>query len=627
MFNIFSKSGERQVPDTFIRELLAAAPKLRRSPVILLLPILMSFVAVLFDGTALALLGPLLQRVMRKAASQPQVDTEGGLSETVLEYIGLGQDASIHSIVLAVLLLSILAIPLKKASELLVKLLNADVAGELHTVLMKRVLGFGKLYFQTTDLAAIQELRSLAQGFATNLIRLTHRLFESTAYLVFYLVIMCSISWALTLFFAVAGLLMTLGTSYFRKKVGRLTAERVEYSKKVRNTDRSCFQSIDIVKGYGIEAKMLEKVAGRVKDQVRHDKRLFGLSTTVSIVHDIAGLCIVFAAVCAYVYFDDSLAPGTAANAAVFLIVARRLFDPIAAFHKCLIDTATLETGFRALKQIFSETGKHVPPSGDTTIPDDNISLSVSNLSFTYPDGNKALQDISFEIAPGSTTAIVGKSGAGKSTLIKLLLKSFSTSADCIIVEGAGTLNEVNQRQWCKRIGYIPQSTSLFTGTLRENLVVALNEIPDDEVLIATLKNVDLSKLLGRLEHGLDTLIGDGGNSLSRGEKQRVSVARMMLQDPDLVLIDEATSSLDPYTERVLVKALNDFCLGRTTVVVAHRLGTVQSADQIIVLDEGRIVEKGTFHSLIDERGLFHKFWKINSETELLSTGELPQNC
>ena len=372
---------------------------------------------------------------------------------------------------------------------------------------------------------------------------------------------------------------------------------------------------------------MLEKVQSRVQDQVKHEKRLLGLSTTVSIFHDIAGLCIVFSAVCAYVYFDKSLAPGTAANAAVFLIVARRLFDPIATFHRCLIDTATLETGFKALKRIFSEEGKHIPPSGNKNVPDVSIALQVNNLSFTYPGGNRALQEVSFEIAPGSTTAIVGKSGAGKSTLIKLLLKSFSTSLDSILVEGCGALNEVNQRQWCKRIGYIPQSTSLFTGTLRENLIVALHEVPDDEFLIATLKSVDLSKLLGRLEHGLDTLIGDGGNSLSRGEKQRVSVARMILQDPDLVLIDEATSSLDPYTERVLVKALNDFCRGRTTVVVAHRLGTVQTADQIIVLEEGRIAEKGTFRSLLDAQGLFYKFWKINSETELLATSALPNSA
>ena len=251
MFKVLFKSGGEQSSDTFLRELLVAAPKLRRCPVFLLLPIFMSFLAVLFDGTALALLGPLLERVMQKAASQSELVSAGGLSDTVLEYVGLGQGASIQSIVLAVLALSILAIPLKKASELLVKLLNAEVAGELHAALMNRVLGFGKLYFQTTDLAAIQELRSLAEGFATNLIRLTHRIFESTAYLIFYLAIMCSISWALTLFFAIAGLLMTLGTSYFRKKVGKLTAERVEYSKKVRNTDRSCFQSIDIVKGYG----------------------------------------------------------------------------------------------------------------------------------------------------------------------------------------------------------------------------------------------------------------------------------------------------------------------------------------------------------------------------------------
>lgn len=607
-----------------VSDLLEIAPKVRIPALLFLLPLILTVLGVLCDGLALALLGPLFRQVLVDTSptgnQAEDVVVESSFIYEIPRLLGLGSDATLVGLICAILFLSIIAIPLRKIGTMLTTLTMRNVDAELETALMKRILTFGKLYFQVSDLSVIHELRNRATQFVTGGIQLIHRCVEAGAFLVFYLGVMFTISWQLSLYFLFAGIVMSIGTAMAKSRVQARTAEGVELSKLLRRQVATCFQGIDIIKANALEQPVVEKVHQRAIEKRDHDQSLILLTTRIAVLQDLCGLLIVFFAVWLYVYIAPAFGAHTAANAAVFLILARRLLDPIAQLHRTFLDGAKIAPGLAALQIILDLDDKHIPFSGSLPVPEGAPEIEVVDLTFAYPSQAIALRDISFRITAGSTVAVVGRSGAGKSTLMKLLLKSFEAPPGSIFISGVD-IRDMDREAWCHNLAYVPQNAALFTGTLRENLTVCLNRVAEDSELQEILAQVGLAHVLERLDGGLDGTIGEEGNRLSRGEQQRLSVARMMLQDPKVVLVDEATSSLDVYTERMLTKTLKEFCRNRTTMIIAHRLATIRHADTILVLDKGLLVEHGTFDELVAAKGLFATLWNMNLDAEGFATG------
>ncbi|PQA86134.1 metal ABC transporter permease [Marinicaulis flavus] len=234
--------------------------------------------------------------------------------------------------------------------------------------------------------------------------------------------------------------------------------------------------------------------------------------------------------------------------------------------------------------------------------------LAFEHVSFAHEGRASGLRDVSFKVPGGAFVGVVGPSGAGKSTVLKLLFRFYDPPAGRVLVDGQD-VRDLTQQSLRAALGLVPQEVTLFNDTLRFNLAYARPEAGDEEIMAAA-RRAQLTPFIESLPAGLDTKVGERGLKLSGGEKQRVGVARAILLDPKILILDEATSSLDSTTEREVQTALKEAARGRTTIAVAHRLSTIAGADMILVFDNGEIVERGTHQELIVKDGLYASLWR-----------------
>jgi ATP-binding cassette subfamily B protein len=238
--------------------------------------------------------------------------------------------------------------------------------------------------------------------------------------------------------------------------------------------------------------------------------------------------------------------------------------------------------------------------------------VRFEDVRFSYRPDREILKGVSFVVPPGRTLAIVGPTGAGKSTISRLLFRFYDANAGAVRVDGQD-VRDVTQDSLRAAIGVVPQDTVLFNDTIRYNIAYGRPGATQQQIEQAA-RHAQVHDFVLRLPDGYDTRVGERGLKLSGGEKQRVAIARTLLKDPRLLILDEATSALDTHTEQEIQSALRNAARGRTTLVIAHRLSTVVEADEIIVLQDGRIAERGTHGQLIARDGLYAEMWRRQSE-------------
>lgn len=253
--------------------------------------------------------------------------------------------------------------------------------------------------------------------------------------------------------------------------------------------------------------------------------------------------------------------------------------------------------GLERTKEIFSETPEDVDPRRTFDLPDVRGEVVFEDVRFAYAEGKEVLHGVSFRAAPGTVTALVGPSGSGKSTIIGLVAAFQSPSSGRVLVDGVD-LSTVRIPSFRSRLGVVLQESFLFDGTIRENVAFSRPSATEAEV-VAACRVARVDEFAEGFEKGYETVVGERGVKLSGGQRQRVSIARALLADPRILILDEATSSLDTESEAFIQQGLSELLKGRTTFVIAHRLSTIRSADQILVLEQGEIVERGSHRELM----------------------------
>ena len=280
-----------------------------------------------------------------------------------------------------------------------------------------------------------------------------------------------------------------------------------------------------------------------------------------------------------------------------FLMLTGFLYEPINKLHQL---NQLVQAGRAAGERVFEIMDQPIEPGWDVQTTSHRIRGDVryENVSFNYGDAHApALQQIDFHARPGETIALVGTTGAGKSTLVNLLARFYEFTSGAITIDGK-PIRDFGVHALREMIGMVTQESFLFNGTIRENLLLGKPDASDEELLEAT-EAANARSFIERLPNGLGSVVGERGVKLSVGEKQRLSIARALLKDPPILILDEATASVDTTTERLIQQALENLMFHRTCIVIAHRLSTIVRADQILVLDHGRIIERGTHAELL----------------------------
>lgn len=420
---------------------------------------------------------------------------------------------------------------------------------------------------------------------------------------------------------------------YFQRKLLVYNRKIREINSKITGNYNEGITGAQTVKVLGVEEKMI----GDFKEETSNMRRMSIREAHFSALF-ISTVTMLSAMVLSLVLWQGGrltleglMQIGTLA---VFMSYALEMLDPIQSIIETLSGVISIQANIERVAKLLAEESdvadspEVIEKYGDSFHPKKENweeligDIEFRDVSFRYPDGDEyVLQNFNLKIPHGTNVAIVGETGAGKSTLVNLVCRFFEPTKGRLLIDGRDA-RERSQLWLHSNIGYVLQSPHLFSGTVRENLRYGKPDATDDEIMNA-LRIVSAEPVLARMEKGLDTDIGEGGNILSTGEKQLLSFARAILADPKILVLDEATSSIDTVTEKTIQNAIDVVIKGRTSFVIAHRLSTIVDADVILVVKGGKIISRGTHAELMRERGYYYELYTRQYE-ELLwgSSGE-----
>ena len=441
-------------------------------------------------------------------------------------------------------------------------------------------------------------------------------------------VTMFALSWQVTLACLALFPLLLLASRWVGRQISGLTRQQMDGNADLGNmmTERFNVGGALLLKLFGRrdeeDAKYAEK-AGHVRD----------LGIRISLVTRIfmAFMLLIPALATALVYgiggslaVNGALTIGTLTALATLLL---RLLGPLQGLSNVRVDVMTALVSFDRVFEVLDLPSTVAEKPDAAALPPGTARVEFDHVQFTYPradevslaslenvaraetrDNGQVLHDISFVAEPGQMIALVGPSGAGKTTITHLVARLYDVTGGAVRV-GGSDVRDVTLQSLEDAVGYVTQDAHMFHDTIRENLRYAAPGVTDEQIWVA-LESARIATLVRAMSDGLDTVVGDRGYRLSGGERQRLAIARLLLKAPEIVVLDEATAHLDSESEYAVQRALDEALAGRTSLVIAHRLSTVRNADQILVVDEGRIVQRGTHSELLTRGGLYADLYR-----------------
>ena len=419
-----------------------------------------------------------------------------------------------------------------------------------------------------------------------------------------------TINWVLTLIVFACVPILIIVTVHFRKAMNSAFDDRRKSNATINASVESSVTGIRVTKAYTNSAREIEKFNKGDEEFVDSSRRAYKAMakffSSTAFITDVFNVIILIAG---GVFL--SLGQITAGDYTAFVVSVNLFISPVNTLINFMEQYQNGLSGFKRFVEIMEEEPES---ERETAKPLENVQgeIEFKNVTYSYATSKEVLHNVSLKLKKGEKLALVGPSGGGKTTLCHLLPRFYNIEGEengAILIDGTD-IRDLTLDSLRKSIGIVQQDVFLFVGSIKENILYGKPDATDEEI-IAAAKKANIHDYIMTLDDGYDTQIGERGVKLSGGQKQRLSIARVFLKDPAILILDEATSALDNTTEVLIQQSLDELCKGRTTLVVAHRLSTVRNADEIAVIMNGKVTERGTHDELIAANGTYKSLYQL----------------
>ncbi len=582
-------------------------------PIWVALTIVLGFSGALFNGVSTVLIVPVILGFLGQDISLKGVPP-------VLHPIFSALSGGNNSNLLLMMGVILIAIALKNittyASTLASSHLSRSLVNEIRQEALKLLLEVDLDFYAKTKVGDLINRLGGEVGLAANAIRIAIQLLTTAITILVFVALLLAISWQLTVVSTVLLLFVSIANHYFvvrAKKFGQqLSDSSREYSIRLLEI----LNGMRLVKATGNELREYQRIEDLIHDREKAEFNAQANTALIAPVNEMAGILTVLAIVILGRMFFATQLASLSTVLLTYLLILFRLLPFVSQLNGIRGGFAGAAPSVAVVHDFLRRDNKPFMSLGTQPYQRLQEGIRFEGLSFAYPGyEGLVLDQIELWLPKGTTLALVGSSGAGKSTIADLLPRFYDPIRGRITIDDRD-LRDLDVRSLRQSMGIVSQDTFLFNDSVRNNIAYACEQVTDQQIVEAA-KRANAYEFIVNLPQGFDTAIGDRGVMLSGGQRQRLAIARALLRDPDILILDEATSALDTVSERLVQQALDELSRDRTTLVIAHRLSTVQKADQIAVLDKGQVVEVGNHESLLQRQGLYARLYTMQfSENE-----------